>query len=383
MMSIRAWTGCLLAGLFLVVGPAWLHAQPAGLFGQVLDAETGAPLSGVNVFVAGTTLGAATDQDGQFDIPLPGHPQFEVVASMLGYKVEAKTLRSTELPPEGLAFRLHPITVELDAVEVVAERPRAWKRNLERFTALLFSTTSNGKKCTLLNPEVLNFSYDKATEILIATASGPLEIENPTLGYRITIHEPSLVGRVGQLRWGGKLQFEELTPKNARARKKWQRNRQRAYEGSDRHFLASLVAGTVAEEGFSAYYVGKPGGVSTRNPILEMDLGWQRGEEMPPLLEDGYTDDTRTLRFSGFLYVLYVYEGEPKEYLEYRDKLGLQHNLFSSRPTQSSWLTLLMGFTLIDAKGNEYGRNYALKRYGYWGWERLGEQLPYDYQPDS
>jgi len=382
MMSIRAWTGCLLASLFLIIGPAWLHAQPAGLFGQVLDAETGAPLPGVNVFVAGTMLGAATDQDGHFDIPLSGQPQFEVVASMLGYKVEAKTLRSTELPPEGLIFRLHPITVALDDIEVVAERPRAWKRNLERFTALLLSTTINGKKCTFLNPEVLDFSFDKATEILNATASAPLEIENPTLGYRITIHELSLVGRVGQLRWGGMLQFEELTPKNARARKKWQRNRQRAYEGSDRHFLASLVAGTVADEGFSAYYVGNPGEVSTRNPILEMDLGWQRGEEMPPLLEDGYTDDTRTLRFSGFLYVLYVYEDEPKEYLEYLDKLGLRQNLFASRSTQSSWLTLLMGFTLIDAKGNEYG-NYALKRYGYWGWERLGEQLPYDYQPGS
>ena len=67
MMNIRAWTGCLLAGLFLVVGPAWLHAQPTGLLGQVLDAETGAPLPGVNVFVAGTTLGGATDQDGQPD----------------------------------------------------------------------------------------------------------------------------------------------------------------------------------------------------------------------------------------------------------------------------------------------------------------------------
>ncbi len=51
-----------------------------------------------------------------------------------------------------------------------------------------------------------------------------------------------------------------------------------------------------------------------------------------------------------------------------------------ARPAQSSWLTLLTDFTLIDRKGNEYG-GYALKRYGYWGWERLGEQLPYDYRP--
>ena len=78
----------------------------------------------------------------------------------------------------------------------------------------------------------------------------------------------------------------------------------------------------------------------------------------------------------------FVLRGSAKPWFYFLSDIGLRHNLFSSRPTQSSWLTLLMGFTLIDAKGNEYG-NYALKRYGYWGWERLGEQLPYDYQPGS
>ncbi len=387
-MNIRAWTGCLLAVLlFFAAGPVRLHAQPARVFGTVIDAETGQPLPGVNVFVAGTTLGAATDQDGHFDMRRPAQHEFEVVASMLGYKVEAKTLRPTDLPQEGLLVRLLSITFELDAVEVVAERPRAWKRNLERFTALLFSTTSNGKKCELLNPEVLDFSFDKATEILEATAGAPLQIDNPSLGYRITIHDPSLVGREGQLRWGGKLQFEELDAPNERARKKWARNRQRVYEGSARHFLASLVAGTVVEEGFSAYYVYKPGAVSKRNPIREMGLDFQP-REMPALLEDGYTEDTRTLRFFGFLYVLYIYEGESEEYVDYQNKYRLRPDRGRpagppmARPAQSSWLTLLTDFTLIDRKGNEYG-GYALKRYGYWGWERLGEKLPYDYQPGS
>lgn len=38
--------------------------------GQVVDKD-GAPLSGVTVFVEGTTVGYATDVDGKFSLPLP------------------------------------------------------------------------------------------------------------------------------------------------------------------------------------------------------------------------------------------------------------------------------------------------------------------------
>ena len=396
-------TRCLLVVL-VVAWPLQLHAQQltrATLSGTVIDAETNEPLPGVNVFVAGTTLGAATDEDGAFAMRLPAQHQFEVVASMLGYQVEAKLIRRAELPPEGLTFRLQRVSLELGTVEVVAEDPTAWRKNLNRFTALLFSTTAYGKRCTLVNPEALTFLFDEGEDVLHATAHEALIIENHALGYRITIHEPFLEGKEALLRWGGKIQFEEMDAENARTRRRWLRNRRRVYEGSNRHFLAALVADRVIQEGFKAYYVDQPGFTSKREPIDEemeernlMDeivpQPQNDSEERPPLLEDGLTDDTRTLRFAGFLYVTYLKEAAPTEYTAYLNKYGLQPDRLRSGlpsesswiPIQSSWITLPQGFVTIDAHGNEYG-DYMITRFGYWAWERLGEQLPYNYEPDS
>lgn len=384
-MLDQAATRYLLAMLLLIAaGPLRLRAQqpaPALLSGTVVDAETEAPLPGVNVFVAGTTLGAATDEDGVFRIRVPAQHQFEVVASMLGYQVETRALQAAALPPDGLLFRLQAVAFALEGVEVVAERPRAWQQNVDRFTALLFSTTAYGKRCTLLNPDALALEYDDATDVLRATAREPLIVDNEALGYRITIHAPLLIGKVGQVRWGGKIQFSPLEAPNARTRRRWRRNRRRAYEGSERHFLAALVAGRVADEGFNAYFVDRPGVIYTRNPIEEMGLRWARSE-MPPVLEDGISPDTWTLRFTGALYIVYTYQGEPREYTEYQNKLGLRPGRPTGASTRSSWITLPRGYTLIDARGNDYG-DYMLERFGYWAWTRLGEQLPYDYEPDS
>jgi len=67
--------------------PAWLYAQTTGkIAGEVLDLNTGEPLIGANVILAGTQLGAATGMDGSFfmiNVP-PG--SYTVKIFMMGYK---------------------------------------------------------------------------------------------------------------------------------------------------------------------------------------------------------------------------------------------------------------------------------------------------------
>jgi len=52
-------------GLLVVLCPAQAQAQTGKLAGRVTD-TTGAPLPGVNVTIEGTSLGAATDGEGQY-----------------------------------------------------------------------------------------------------------------------------------------------------------------------------------------------------------------------------------------------------------------------------------------------------------------------------
>lgn len=54
--------------------------------GVVVDAKTGAPLPGANVFVKGTNLGAASNKDGVFVFNFDVAQNFILVASFMGYK---------------------------------------------------------------------------------------------------------------------------------------------------------------------------------------------------------------------------------------------------------------------------------------------------------
>jgi outer membrane receptor protein involved in Fe transport len=92
--------------------------------GKIIDSSNGEPLIGANVIIMGTTLGAATDFDGNFfiiNIP-PG--KYEVKASIIGYnavliqKVNVSVDQTTKLN-----FELQVEAVEMGDVIVVATRP--------------------------------------------------------------------------------------------------------------------------------------------------------------------------------------------------------------------------------------------------------------------
>ena len=55
--------------IFLLINFSNLYAGTTGkIAGKIIDAGTKGPLIGANVFLRGTTLGAATDRDGKYFI---------------------------------------------------------------------------------------------------------------------------------------------------------------------------------------------------------------------------------------------------------------------------------------------------------------------------
>jgi TonB-dependent receptor len=80
----------LLYGVFCSVA----HAQNTGVvMGRVLDASDGTPLWGVNVTVKGTSIGAATNDDGRFKISNVPPGRFTLVISYLGYEKAERDVR--------------------------------------------------------------------------------------------------------------------------------------------------------------------------------------------------------------------------------------------------------------------------------------------------
>lgn len=104
----------------LLLGGTLLSAQNRfTLSGEITDSETGEDLVGATVYMAGTSLGAASNSYGFYSLTIPGGKQ-ELVCSYIGYE-EFK--QGIELKKDRrLNISLTPISTQLEEVVVRAER---------------------------------------------------------------------------------------------------------------------------------------------------------------------------------------------------------------------------------------------------------------------
>lgn len=91
--------------------------------GRVIDKETGAPLPGANVVIVGTTMGAASDLNGNFTI-LNVHPGvYEVKATVIGYApMTVRDVRVRIDQTERVNFELQIQVLEGETVTIVAPK---------------------------------------------------------------------------------------------------------------------------------------------------------------------------------------------------------------------------------------------------------------------
>lgn len=114
--------GFLLTSFLIAAPPA--PAQSTGtIAGRVVDADTDAPLPGVNVVMADLDRGVATDSAGRFvlrEIP-PGTHQLR--ARFVGYASTTRTVQVTAGHRAQLRIRLSPASVEMRGIQVTALSP--------------------------------------------------------------------------------------------------------------------------------------------------------------------------------------------------------------------------------------------------------------------
>ena len=69
-----------------LTAPSLSPATWGTVAGRVTDGVSGESLTGVNVIIEGTDLGAATDNDGRFLIIRVAPGKYRIMASMIGYR---------------------------------------------------------------------------------------------------------------------------------------------------------------------------------------------------------------------------------------------------------------------------------------------------------
>jgi hypothetical protein len=238
---------CLIVG-----GQSMLLAQATTtISGVVIDVATGSPMPFANVYLNNTTHGTTSNEKGYFLLTNVPVGIVDVVASFVGYHTGRQTIRVDQTKASTITFQLKPGNKTLDDVTVKASRnEKKWQQQLRWFKQQLFGEPY-GNQCVLTNPDVLRFTEENGH--LKAKASEPLAIENQALGYRLWFDLSYFDAESNQVLFGGAARFEEIKGTSERQENRFRRNRMRAYLGSARHLMASLIADNYEQEGFRVY----------------------------------------------------------------------------------------------------------------------------------
>lgn len=347
--------------------------------GTVVDANTMETLPFANVFVANTTFGTSTDSIGNYELKLPSSGSYDLIISFMGYETFARSVRF-----------IKPNTVELDAkmvtkskrilgATVTARKDAEWKSQLKRFTDGFLGKSKAARRSEIINKEVLNFEMDQETKVFEAYASEPLVIENKELGYRLIylLEDYRVFMKEGFSTFYGFAAFEELHSKSRGKAKKYSKERDKAYFGSLQHFFHTLYAGNTTAAGYEIYHAYDLSGMGR---VIDPDQ-----LEVNKIVSEEYDGQIKKLTFKNFLYVYYKPEKESRDYIVHaQGALSISSGNKVTNKSQNSWIKMREAGNFVEFEANGYIRNpMDFFSHGYWGYEKIGDMMPINYNPSS
>lgn len=335
--------------------------------GRVSDSR-GLPVEFANVYIHNTSSYSLTDTSGRFEIKIP--PQlssFDLIISRVGFNEKKISYKGvTKNISAAIVLDENKLLKE---ITVKAKQDSQWRKKWSIFRRALFGESVFSGNCHIENPEDVELTMlDKKT--IVASTRAPLVIYNQALGYKIII---SIVG----LETDGQLTnfidtkyFIQLTPKDEKEEKRWNKNRLIAYKNSFRDFLVSMIENP-DDERFDIYY----------NPQIRTKFLFklQVSEEIKNkrLFQ---TDKHSFVRVNQDSTEFYFYTRFPL--LVFLKDRPQRNSIFTDSPFEFSQMELPRRFLAFNRYGWINMPN-GLFLHNYWGREGLADMLPYDYQPNS
>jgi hypothetical protein len=343
--------------------------------GKLINTADKSAVPDASVFLSNATVGNKSANDGTFILRNVKPGQYELVVTVLGYETYRQTVMAAAdnltLPDIGLT----PKTNQLK--EVVIRPDPDWEWKYDTFKREFLGSSELAKECKILNPEMVDLEYDKATRTLTGSSYDFLEIENKALGYKIKylLSKFTKNSKQGLVYFEGSVLFENMkgTPRQHR---RWLKNRLIAYEGSSMHFLRAAVSDNVEGNGFKVLrLIRKPNpGYNGLNDRYFQTL------VSTPLKTTEFTSlsDVKgifALKFTDCLYLMYT-----------KKRDSSPDNKVIQSLTMPNYLTTILSFeepfALFDSNGvilNPASISFE----GNWGKNRMAEMLPVDYSPEE
>ena len=335
--------------------------------GKVTSQANGLPMAAASVFAQNTTLGTVTDENGNFKLSLP-QGGYDLVITFTGYRTESRRITTADAS-ENIVINLKEKEKELETVAIVStnEVMDGLAKYGSFFNEEFIGKSENSKRTNIENPEVLHFFFSKKRNRLKITATEPLLIKNKALGYNIkyTIDSFTHEYNIGTSIYTGFPLYEEMQGDSAQ-KLIWETNRRVAYNGSLLHFMRSVYNKDLKAQQFEIQFIikqedGKDNAIKLKEFYGALnyakDDSTQTVEIMPNQKDVGilYMGEKPTVGY------LSEHPTEPKDF---------KFSLLSFRPNES---------IIIEHNGYFYDQN-DISISGYWGWDKVGEQLPYDYK---
>jgi hypothetical protein len=351
--------------ILLFISIAAFGQRRFDISGKVSD-EKGLPVKGATVFVSGSQKVTTTDDEGKFIFYSVDAGTYQLMVQLLGYYPHTENVL-VQVRPVDLDIALKVKTIMLSTVKIGGDGN--WAKNYEIFKAQFLGSSDIAKQCKILNPEVLSFGSVK--KVLTAEADEFLIIENKQLGYRIhyLLKDFQFNPANGITKYDGDTNFELLTgPEKIQAI--WEKNRLKAYNGSLMHFLRALYSNKVLEEGFitNQLYSG------------QFLTGVNLYADPRPVKFDTIVTVIDTSFISAKFTSLYVsFDKKKAASLLNPTKADTVKKQLVMDPA-GSIVKLYLKEAIIDSKGScvDY-RTFLLQ--GIWGRRRIGDLLPFEYQP--
>jgi len=341
------------------------RAGNSAITGRVVDKNRKA-VGNASVFLSNATLGCQTDTSGDFRLENVKPGKYDLVVSMVGFETyhQAITVAGENISLDNVV--LIDKTIGLKEVVVHPHNDNDHSRNLYFFTQEFLGATYLANDCKIINPEVLDFDYDKATGALMASSGDRfLVIDNGSLGYRIRyLLEEFNYDRTG-VKYSGSVLFEPMhgSPSQERV---WEKRREAVYEASELRFMRSLMNGRAEEDGFQvlAYADAGAGKQALSNTPLSCS-------EIIRLTDK---DD------------IYAFGNNHKKlYIEYNKNHHFHSNdrpsrLLSPANFEATVVSFLSPYLFFDQNGWVTNPN-DVSLLGAWENRRVAGLLPSDYEP--
>lgn len=366
--------------------PSVLFAQGV-ITGKVVTKSEN-PVPDASVFLSNASVGSKTAENGAFTLNNVKFGQYDLVVTCIGFETYHETVlvnaEAIALP----TIHLSPKITELKEVTIQYDQNR--DRHVKMFLDEFFGRSENASQCKLLNPEALNLKFEKSTGKLTGNTDDFLLIENKALGYKIKYLLASFERdpQRGFISYTGSSIFEPMTGKPSEE-KRWQKARIKAYRGSDMHFLRACIGQQVTEEGFTVYQVvRKPNPDRPSDSLIKAKL-----QRFRPSLSTRVITLTDSLRYwsekSRLPVNIDIMNSKPLNSLDYI-KLTQKKGIYAFGYTDylkitykntdnSTMIKFEEPYAYFDSNGVILTPHNLLME-GYWGFNRIAELLPVDYE---